>query len=120
MTDFIAIPPSLTEPPPKTRPMHCSGPDTPSWPDVDTGPFYHGYLFRQDEEAQTWVIAHGLNTYPDITVQTQQGQQDSAVARWVDLNHVEIIWAAPTSGMASLIKETNAAGASESSPVGAP
>lgn len=60
------------------------------------------YTHVQSPLASVWVIAHGLNTFPSVTVVDSGGTEIMPDVLFVNSNQVNLVFNAPTSGKAYL------------------
>ena len=60
------------------------------------------FLFVQSTPLAVWVINHGLNKYPNITVFDSTGQEVEGDYSYLTLNQVVLTFSAAFSGEASL------------------
>lgn len=60
-------------------------------------------VFRQATPEMAWIILHGLNTYPLVTVVDSANQTVLGDISYLDLNTVLLSFSAPFSGTAYLI-----------------
>lgn len=60
-------------------------------------------VFHQDYPASTWIIAHGLNTFPVVVVVDSANETVLGDVSYPDSNTVHLTFGAPFSGLAYLL-----------------
>ena len=60
------------------------------------------YKHTQNVASTTWLIPHGLDTYPSITVVDSAGTRVYGDERFIDANNIELTFSAPFGGIAYL------------------
>jgi hypothetical protein len=58
------------------------------------------YLHRQDAPAAEWVVRHGLNKFPSVTVVDSAGSQVYGDCVYVNTDTIRLVFSAPFSGVA--------------------
>jgi hypothetical protein len=76
-----------------------TGPVGPAGPPGTTGTLY---TFVQSGLSASWVIAHGLGTFPSVTVVDSGGTEVIPNLHYDNSNQITLTFAAPTSGTAYL------------------
>lgn len=66
----------------------------------DTGDKH--FTFIQDTASVSWMIAHGLNKYPSVTIVDSAGTQVEGDVDYISQNVVVVSFSAPFSGKAFL------------------
>jgi hypothetical protein len=69
------------------------------WHDLPPGVTY---THNQSAIASVWTIAHGLNTFPSVTVVDTGGNEIIPDVSFVSSNQINLVFSAPTSGKAYL------------------
>lgn len=80
------------------------GPMGPEGPSGDPGPAGNAvtYIWTQSLPSETWVIPHGHNRYPAVSVVDSAGTVVIGEVRYIDANTIEIAFIHPFSGRAFL------------------
>lgn len=103
----VSLPGGITVGKTVTALVGPTGPPGPTGPQGPVGPVGTSYHFVQSSPATPWIIVHGLNRYPSITVLLDAGSGEWEIADmptlYVDLNTVNIIPPYPLAGRAELI-----------------
>lgn len=82
-----------------------AGPQGDPGPAGDTGPpGPAAAAFEQSfaDASDTWVIAHDLATYPEVTTRDLNGAEIRGAVSWPDTSTVIVSWALPFAGVARL------------------
>lgn len=80
---------------------------------LDIGPSFQSFVFTPEGEAgdvqyvheqetplATWVIVHGLDRWPNVTVVDSAGSEIKGAVHYTDADTLEVIFSAPFSGRA--------------------
>jgi len=76
-------------------------PDLLTWT-VPQAPSATGYVHNQIISSNNWIISHGLDKYPSVTVVDTLGRIIQGDVQYVDLNHVVVSFTGQFSGQAFL------------------
>lgn len=68
----------------------------------ETGPTGGQYVHTQNSASTTWVVAHGLNMFPNVTVVDSAGTEVVGAVHYDDENQLTLTFSAAFSGYAYL------------------